>query len=237
MSLKDLVSVRLINKDTARRMVENYHYSGVLGPCSFALGVYYKTESDFFTSNEELIGCLCYGRPIARLAVKSISSEIEPEQTLELTRLFIHDGYPTNIESYSIARSFDYIRVHEPEVEVLLSYSDPEQGHMGIIYQATNWQYQGTGFSVMDRFKLSLKKDPYDWIHHRTIYDLYGTVNMDVLKRKINHTFWIKNESSKHRYIYLLKNRKKWMKKLKYPILPYPKELSNEINEIEEIVV
>jgi hypothetical protein len=237
MSLKNDYFLEKIKKDTARRMVEKYHYSGVLGPCSFALGVYRHKEDGWFTGAKDLVGCLCYGRPIARLAVQSIAEDLEAFQTLELTRLFIHDDHPKNIESFSIGQSFEWIREHRPEVEILLSYSDPSQGHLGTIYQATNWMYQGAGFSIMERFRLSLTNDPYDWIHHRTIYDLYGTVNLDVLRRKINHSFWIQNESNKHRYIYILKNKKKWMKKLKYPILDYPKELDHDAQEIQEITL
>jgi hypothetical protein len=237
MSLCDNVTVREINRDVAKDIIENYHYAGILGPVSYTLGIYYKGEHDFFDSHEELVGAIAYARPLGRLSVKSISEHLKAEQSLELTRLFIHDGYPKNIESYSIARSFDWIKTNHPKVEVLLSYSDPEQGHLGIIYQATNWLYQGTGFSIMDKYRLSLTKEPYDWIHHRTIYDLYGTVSIDELKRQIGHTFWLKTETNKHRYIYILKNRKYWLKNLKYPILPYPKQIQREEEEIREITV
>lgn len=237
MGLRDSVAVRSISKEVAKDMIETYHYAHVLGPVSYTLGVYYKQDHSFFDNHEELVGAISYARPLGRLSVKSISEKLEAEQSLELTRLFIHDGYPKNIESYSIARSFDWIHNNLPEVEVLLSYSDPEQGHLGIVYQATNWLYQGTGFSIMDKFRLSLTKDPYDWTHHRTIYDLYGTVSMDELKRQIGHTFWIKKETNKHRYIYILKNRKFWLNNLKYPILPYPKEVIKQEEEIQEITV
>ena len=237
MGLRDKVVVREITRDAAKDIIERFHYAHILGPVSYTLGVYYKQDHVFFDDHEELVGAIAYARPLGRLSVKSISEKLDISQSLELTRLFIHDGYPKNIESYSIARSFTWIRENLPKVEVLLSYSDPEQGHLGIVYQASNWLYQGTGFSIMDKYRLSLTKTPYDWIHHRTIYDNYGTVSIDELKRQIGHTFWLKKETNKHRYIYLLKNRKYWLEHLKYPVLPYPKEIIKQEEEIEEIVI
>lgn len=237
MGLADKVTIREINRDVAKDIIEKYHYAHLLGPVSYTLGVYYRQEHQFFDNHDELIGALAFARPIGRLAVKSISEKLEANQSLELTRLFIHDGYEKNIESYSISQSFRWIKENLPEVEVLLSYSDPEQGHLGIIYQATNWLYQGTGFSLMKKYRLSLTKDPFDWTHHRTIYDLYGTVSLESLKQQIGHTFWLKQETDKHRYIYLLKNRKYWLKNLKYPVLPYPKNLERENEIITEITV
>ena len=237
MKLSELVTLREINKDVAKEMVEKFHYSHLLGPCSYSLGIFYKKEHDFFYSHEELIGCMTYGVPLGRLSVKSISEKLEAYQSLELTRLFIHDGYEKNIESYSISKSFYWIRKNLPEVEVLLSYSDPEYGHKGTIYQATNWLYQGRGFSIMEKYQLSLTKDPYEWIHHRTIYDLYGSVGVEDLKKTIGRTFWLKTTTNKHRYIYLLRNRKYWLKHLKYPVLPYPKTIDDEEEVIREIIV
>lgn len=236
-SLIDAVSLRPIQKGAAKDIITKYHYSHILGPCTYCLGVYYKEDNEHFDDDGKLIGCLTYGRPLARLGVKSISEKLEARQTLELTRLFIHDGYPKNIESRSIALSFEWIRQNLPEIEVLISYSDPEQGHRGIIYQATNWSYQGTGFSLMSKFGVSLTKDPYNWCHHRTVYDTYGTSSLEILKEKIGQTFWIKMTPNKHRYIYLLRNRKYWKKNLKYPILPYPKDSTKQEELIKEVTI
>jgi len=199
MKLPEAVSIREITKETAQEMVERFHYSHILGPCSYSLGIYYKQAHPFFEEHEELVGCLTYGAPIGRLSVKSISEKLEAYQSLELTRLFIHDGYEKNIESFSIAQSFHWIRQNLPDVEVLLSYSDPEYGHRGVIYQATNWKFQGTGFSIMPKYQLSLTKDPYEWMHHRTIYDVYGSVGIDDLKKTIGKTFWLKTTTDKYR--------------------------------------
>ena len=46
---------------------------------------------------------------------------------------------------------------------------------------------------------------------------------MEKLKKKIGHTFWYRVEPLKHRYVYLLKNKRKLLKNLKHQIVPYPK--------------
>ena len=54
----------------------------------------------------------------------------------------------------------------------------------------------------------------------------------------VNKDFWVKKELRKHRYIYLLvsKNiKRKVIKDLKHPILPYPKVA--DIEEVKEIKI
>ena len=46
-------------------------------------------------------GCL-YGYPVGRSAIKSVIDGLEKDECLELTRLFIHDGYGSNIISMSL---------------------------------------------------------------------------------------------------------------------------------------
>ena len=92
----------------------------------------------------------------------------------------------------------------------------------------------------MPNYSVSLLGPPYQWIHSRTISSTYGSHNVEHLKKKIGHTFWRKKESSKHRYIYLLGNKKEKkliLKNLKHPFdSVYPKDTTHK-DEIEQIVV
>ena len=236
MSLPDKITLRAIDKKIAKQMIETHHYTHKFTSCRHALGIFYAEESksDFFSSGENLVGCLIYGAPVGRLAIKSVSNDLENNQVLELTRLFVYDEYPKNIESCCIGKSFAWLKENDPEVEVLISYADPSQNHPGYIYQATNWIYQGNDRSVMERYAVSLTDDPYDWMHHRTVFETYGTVGMQELKRQIGKTFWIRIEPDKHRYVYLLRRRKYWIKRLNHPSLPYPKQqtFTEDIREV-----
>ena len=181
-----------------------------------------------------MVGCITYGFPIGRRVLGSIFKEdleLDTKNILELTRLFIHDGYGKNIESYVISKSFKWLKKNARDVKVLISYADPEQNHAGGIYQATNWLYQGCGdIQLAPTFSLKISEGG-DWIHSRTVYSVYGSSNVEHLKKQIGHTFWLKKEAAKHRYLYFIGNKKEnklFMNTLKHPLLPYPKDTLNK---------
>lgn len=236
------ISLREISKHVAKEIIVKNHYSHKWSLCTHAIGIFYQVEhtDGFFQYDDVLIGCLVYGNPVGRSAAASISDLIKPESVLELTRLFIHDGYGKNIESYCIARSFDWLRKHRPDIKTLISYADVEQNHRGGIYQATGWIYQGnSSMSLMPNYSVSLTNDPYVWIHSRTVFEKYGSHNIEHLKQTIGKTFYRKKESTKHRYVYFLGNKienRKYIKSLKHPPVPYPKQ-NSFVEEIETFVV
>jgi hypothetical protein len=238
------VSVRKIEKPLAEEMIVKYHYTHKWSLCQVAYGIFYSTDTQvpFFENikDEKLIGCIVYGQPVGRSAAESISKLIKIDEVLELTRLFCHDGYGKNIESYSIAQSLRLIEQDFPRVKAIISYSDCEQGHKGTIYQASAFYYQGnSALALMPNFSISLVNSPYKWMHSRTAFSTFGSHNVEWLKKRIGHTFWRKKEATKHRYVYLLGNRvqkKKVLANLKHPFLPYPKD-TPFVEQIEEIKV
>ena len=236
------VFVRPIYKPLARDIIEKNHYSGRLSSCRHPLGIFYKTDNqhEFFDETEEkLIGVIAYGFPVGRRVLGSIFSEdiLETKNILELTRLFVHDGYGKNIESHVISLSFKWLKIYAPNVKVLVSYADPEQQHDGAIYQATNWIYQGCGdFQLAPTYSLKLKEDD-EWMHSRSVYSKFGSADPKKLVKAIGHTFWLKKEASKHRYIYFLGSKsenKKFRKLMKHPEMKYPKNYKHKI-EIKKI--
>ena len=237
------VFLREVSKETAKDMIIKYHYSHKWTLCRIAYGIYYKLDKDcdFFNEREErLIGVVVYGQPVGRSAARSISNIVKISEVFELTRLFIHDGYGSNIESYCVSQSLKMVKRDFPKLKAVISYADGEQGHKGVIYQATGFYYQGnSALALMPNYSVSLIGPPHHWIHSRTISSTYGSHNVEHLKKKIGKTFWRKKESSKHRYVYLLCNKvdkKKILANLKHPFLPYPKEAIHR-DEIEEVVV
>ena len=74
-------------------------------------------------------------------------------------------------------------------------------GHVGYVYQATNWLYTGMTRPRTDIY--SAGKHPSD-------------SQEDITKRQIR--------TAKHRYIYLTGNKKEQLKQLRYPVIKdYPK--------------
>jgi hypothetical protein len=237
---KSKLSIRKIPKSLAKNMIVKYHYSAQWTKCSVALGLYHLTgkEHQFFDEPEEkLIGTICYGDPIGRLTGASISTTIPRESVFELVRLFVHDDYGKNIESWFISRGFDWLREHRKDIKALISYADPQQGHVGTIYQATNWLYQGNKIRPSDSWLFKFEENG-KWQHPRTIFPYYGTNDIEKMRTLVENNFWIKRELRKHRYVYLLGNKKhkrEVLKNLKHPILQYPKETDIEDVEIKEI--
>ncbi len=241
-----LIYLRPIQKNLAKDIIVKNHYTHKWTVCRVAYGVYYKEyiESTFFGGyNSKLIGVLVYGQAVGRNASTSISPLLVNNNVLELTRLWIADGYGKNIESYCIAESFRQLNHDFPNIKCILSYADSEVGHLGKIYQATGFLYQGDNYvdvAIMPNYSVSLKGPPdYEWIHSRTVYANWGSHSVDVLKKKIGHTFWRKKESGKHRYIKFISNKienKKLSKSLKHKVLSAPKTNTYK-EEIMEIVV
>lgn len=238
------ISLRPIAKNIAKELIEKNHYSHKWTLCDVAFGIFFDTKqpSTFIDIDEEkLIGAVIYGGPVGRSAAESISPSIKLEEVTELTRLFIHDGYGKNIESYCISKTLSMLSTHLPKVKAVISYADNEQGHRGIIYQATGFHYQGnSSLALMPNYSISLSGPPnYKWMHSRTAFSTFGSHNVEYLKKKIGFTFWRKKESTKHRYVYLLGNKlekKKILANLKHPFVPYPKD-TQYTEEIQEIKV
>ena len=138
-----------------------------------------------------------------------------------------------------LSKTFNWLKQYAKDIKVLVSYSDPEQGHLGIIYQATNWIYQGNSIRLMPNYAIRLTKDG-EWMHSRNVTQKFGSHNLEKLKKAVGHTFWRKEEPEKHRYLYLLcgkKDKKKIMNTLIHKPKSYPKDAYQFYPEIQKIEV
>lgn len=64
------------------------------------------------------------------------------DKLVELRRLFVVDNTPRNIESFLIGYTLRWLKRNTP-VEKVITYADPNQGHTGTIYKASNFKYIG----------------------------------------------------------------------------------------------
>jgi hypothetical protein len=231
------IYVAPIAKSIAKDIIIKKHYTHAWTACRYSLGIYYKSEDANTFDGDKLIGCLIYGFPVGAKAPTSVCEGLTKDNVLELTRLYCDDGYGSNIESYALGQSFRWLKENDKDIKVLISYADNGQEHLGGIYQATNWIYQGlnTDIALMPNYGISLKKDPYKWIHSRTVFTMWGSNNLEHLKKEIGKSgykeFWRREEPPKHRYIQILaqdkKEKKDLIKRLKHEILPYPKNAAD----------
>ena len=208
-------TIDLIDKQIAKDLIIKNHYSHKWTSCRYSIGLF---------DGDNLLGVAVYGFPVGRQTVKSITPNLNNSDVLELTRLWLEDDAPKNSESYFLGKTFDWLR-RNTEVKVLISYSDPMQDHLGIIYQATNWLYQGNNTMLIKGY---MHKINGVFMHPRTVVALYGTIKTEELL-KIDPTYQRIEMKKKHRYIYILhkKDRINIISQLKHKILPYPKNNDN----------
>lgn len=186
-------------------LVVKNHYLHRKCPCSYSFGLFSKKDFDIY-------GVVVYGTPSSAPLRRGICGEEEKNNVIELTRLWVHDSVPKNGESFLIGNTIKNV-----DKEIIVSYADTSQGHLGVVYQATNWIYTG----------LSAKRS--NWTiegvdkHCQTLADKYTAKE---IREKYGDKFKITDRPRKHRYVYFNANRKRkkeLLNKLKYKIKPYPK--------------
>jgi hypothetical protein len=81
----------------------------------------------------DLVGVAIYGQPMSMRMDKDI---------IELRRLCLIDDTPKNTESYFIAKTLRWLEKNTDYSRVV-SFADPNHGHAGTIYKASNFEYDG----------------------------------------------------------------------------------------------
>jgi len=117
----------------AKRLVVREHYLGTMpGGTRLAFGVF---------AERRLLGVLTLG--VGPSNVHRLVDDAEPDDCLTLTRLWLNDLLPANSESKVIGVTLRALK-RQTSVKFVVAYADPAAGHVGTIYQATNWLYTGT---------------------------------------------------------------------------------------------
>lgn len=193
-----------IDKKTADRFVTEKHYS--------------RRASIFWSGfalieNGQVEGVAVYGQPSPPIQKHAFADR--DFRLYELCRVVVQTN-TRNAASFLVGNS---LRMLEPKPCAVISYADSEQGHCGIIYQATNWIYTGSTKS-----------------HDKTyIVDGRRTHPMTLRDRGITDpTRWAKENNvetvrpePKHRYFYFVgskSDKRRMRSRLKYPeVNTYPK--------------
>ena len=135
-------------------------------------------------------------------------------QVVELVRVALNGKQSCTSEA--LAMSMRQIKKDAPAVQIIVSYADRNQDHIGTIYQATNWLYideRSNERGIMLNGKLT---------HRRSITKKYGHSGIDFLKDNVDPNAQVIKGKSKIKYVFPL-NRFQ-TKKLKPLAKPYPKK-------------
>lgn len=198
--------IKPISYTYAMEIVVQKHYLHRTAPVSHAFGL-------FFPNHIEPMGVVTYGVSPSSTLLRGICGDDEATNVYELNRLWVDDRLVKNAESFLVSRSMKFL-----DREIIVSFADTAQKHIGVIYQACNFYYTGLSAKFRDPKIEGIEG------HHATY--AHGMTNEEVIQKFGNKVTFIER-SRKHRYIYFRAkgNRKReLLEKLRYPILPYPKE-------------
>lgn len=179
----------------------NFHYSKSVPYCSTGYSV--------FNDKNEWCGVVLFNRG-SRNGGKPY--ELVIGEFAELIRMALNGKQESTSKVLSLAMKI--FKKNNPICKMLISYADTGQGHKGIIYQATNWFYEGEIIPSRPFFKDANGK----MIHSRTAAKMkeQGKIkNYDDGLERITNT-------NKHRYIYPLD--KSLIPLCKSLSKPYPKQ-------------
>ena len=138
-----------------------------------------------------LIGVICYGEPAMRNQKHCYGTDIE------LRRLCCIDDTPRNTESYFIGNTLKIIK--KKGFKKVLSLADPNFGHSGVIYQASNFKLMGRelGGGSRDVFIDGIK------MHSRTAFAKYGVSGYKGLQKLFpDKKVEVKEKERKFVYVY-----------------------------------
>lgn len=190
---------------TAMEIVVKNHYMHRTCPCSRAFCL---------TDGKEIVGIVTFGVPCSSTLLKGVCGEEEMHNVYELNRLWVRDDVPKNGESFLVANS-----IKQLDKEIIVSFSDTSVGHVGYIYQATNFLYCGLSAKFKD-----IRVKGKERQHHSTFG--HGMTNKQISDSFGKDNIYFVDRPRKHRYVFFnasKKRRAELMKKLKYKVLPYPK--------------
>ena len=199
------IRVRPIPKRVAKELLEREHYLKSLpGGTKLAFGAFV---------GKRLLGALTLG--VGSIQGHSLVEEASQGDCITFTRFWLSEALPSNSESRVIGVVMRALRRHT-SLKFVLSYADPEMGHVGVIYQATGWLYTG----------LSQATPLYDVgdgrpRHGRTLGHSFGTHSVEYLKRQGVPVRLVKR-APKHRYLYAIDPDVKT--RISVPVMPYPKK-------------
>ena len=224
MSTQDAIATELRIAPVPTKEVEPWllarHYAKRMCPISYAFGAY---------RGSVLVGVVTYGTPASAPLRAGICGDEWADKVLELNRLCCENT--ANVASVLVGRSLRLL----PKPSVVVSYADTAQGHVGYIYQATNFIYTGLSAKRTD-WKIKGREH----LHGATVADeSRGQANRaEWMRAKYGDDFYLADRPRKHRYVFpcgTAKQRAQIRAALRYAMEPYPKGESRRYDSSAQI--
>lgn len=202
-------TIKKITYEETKPYLLEIHYAKRMPSISYSFGLY---------RDGEMCGVITYGSPPSSTLRRGLAGDKNIKNILELNRLCLRDNLK-NEASILVGKS---LKLLPPSI--VISFADTEQGHLGIVYQATNFYYCGLSAKRTD-----WKIKGQEHLHGQTIADRYRGIpnRAEAIRAEYGDDFYLKPRPRKHRYVYFVGNKKiikQFKEDLKYQIQPYPKK-------------
>lgn len=188
-------TIKFISYSEAVEFLLPKHYSGRIPSISWAFG---------WIIDGKLVAVCTFGKPASNSLCEGVLGREYKEKVYELNRLCRTEDLDLPLSQF-VSACLRRLSIYDLAI---VSYSDTAMHHNGYIYQATNFLYTGQTKQRTDKYTEGNK-------HSRH----YSNEKQGDI-RKIR--------SAKNRYVFFAVSskvkRRKYLKLLKYPVLPYPKE-------------
>ena len=209
MNMEPTIIVSPIPSNEAEPWLLVRHYAKRKCPISYAFGAFI---------NNEIIGIVTFGTPLSSTLRDGICGKDNSSFVLELNRLCCKTQ--KNLASILVGRSLAML----PHPSIVVSYADTGQGHVGYVYQATNFIYTGLSAQFKDPMVKGMENK-----HHTTIGDegRGHPSRVEFLRQKYgNENVYYIERNRKHRYVFFCGSKtqkRNFIKCLKYSVKAYPK--------------
>jgi hypothetical protein len=207
--VKPEIEIRPATRLDLKPFIISRHYAGRFPSVSFAYGLF---------MGEICEGVVSFGTPSSSPLRTGICGPEYAQHVLELNRLVLRSNvknHCSQLVSGAIKRmSGDWI---------IISFADTSQGHVGTVYQASNFIYCG-----LSEKRTDWKIRGMEHLHGQTVADEFrGKENRaQLMREKYGDDFYLAPRPLKHRYVKIIgsrKFRKDALSALRYPQAPYPK--------------
>lgn len=204
------MQITIATTQAIRYACQHFHYSGSMPSVQYGFNIYNDAA--------EWCGVVCFGGG----ATPRIGSPygLCHGEVLELVRVSLNGRQHTT--SQCVAAALRELHRLNPVVKLIVSYADVDQGHVGTIYQATNWIYEGLkNEGQRAAFIVNGRR-----MHPKTVYSYGWKQSVGWLRDNIDPNAAMIRTKGKHKYLFSFD--KKLARDLRQKARPYPKKDERE---------
>lgn len=176
-----------------------------------------KVAFNVFNDEDEWCGVIIYGSG----ANPQIAMPYDKwqGQVLELVRVALNGRQKHGETSKAVGLSLKMLKKMYPWVDLIVSYADLDQNHIGTLYQSTNWIYEGVkNIGNVSAFIIKGKK-----MHTRSVGGKGWKQSLLWLKENVDKN--AEEFITKGKYKYLYPMTKEMSKRVKVLSKEYPKKI------------